>query len=105
MKEACESAGKFPLCPAQMGPASKGKGAVTLLSSMYTDGKGHNHGYPSYSSGVLIKEDEQKTIAGSLLLESQILECRLKKNGKWNCWALKGVGVEKNQEERNISLC
>lgn len=50
-------------------------GVVTLLSSMCTDGKGHN-GYTSYSSsGVLIKEDEQKTITGSLLPESQILEC------------------------------
>lgn len=49
-------------------------GVVTLLSSMCIDGKGHN-GYTSYSSsGVLIKEDEQKTIAGSLLPESQILE-------------------------------
>ena len=50
-------------------------GVVTLLSSMCIGGKGHN-GYTSYSSsGVLIKEDEQKTIAGSLLPESQILEC------------------------------
>lgn len=47
-------------------------------------GKGHN-GCTSYSSsGVLIKEDEQKTIAGSLFPESHILECRLKKReGGW----------------------
>lgn len=51
-------------------------GVVTLLSSMcIDDGKGHS-GYTSYSSsGVLIREDEQKTIAGSLLPESQILQC------------------------------
>lgn len=56
---------------------------------MGTDGKGHN-GCTSYSSsGVLIKEDEQKTIAGSLLPESQILECRLKGVSRgWNVWAL-----------------
>jgi len=47
---------------------------------MCIDGKQH-HGHTSYSpSGVLIKEDEQKTIAGSLLPESQIVECRLKRN-------------------------
>lgn len=68
-----------------MWPTSKGSGIVTLLSSRGTDGKGHN-GCTSYSSsGVLIKEDEQKTIAGSLLPESQILECRLKEGvGGWN---------------------
>lgn len=67
-----------------MWPTSKGSGIVTLLSSMGTDGKGHN-GCTSYSSsGVLIKEDEQKTIAGSLFPESHILECRLKKReGGW----------------------
>lgn len=70
----------LPTCMAQMGPTSKGRGAVTLLSSMCIDGKQH-HGYTSYSpSGVLIKEDEQKTIAGSLLPESQIVEYRLKRN-------------------------
>lgn len=62
------------------GPTSKGKGAVTLLSSMCIDGKQHR-GHTSYSpSGVLIKEDEQKTIAGSLLPKSQIVECGLKRN-------------------------
>lgn len=45
------------------GPTSKGDSSATLLSSMWSDGKGH-HVYTSYSSsGVLIKEDEQKTIA------------------------------------------
>lgn len=52
-----------------------------MLFSTCLDGKGH-HGYTRHSSsGVLIKEDEQKTIAGSLLPESQTLECGLKKNG------------------------
>lgn len=78
----------LPTYTAQIGPTSKGIGAVTLLSSMCIDGKQH-HGYTSYSPpGVLIKEDEQKTIAGSLLPESQIVECGLKRNGDWNCWAL-----------------
>lgn len=61
-------------------------------------------GYTIYSSsGVLIKEEEQKTIAGSLLSESQTLECRFfKKNHEdWNGWALeKGGGW--NQKETEI---
>lgn len=79
----------LPTCTAQMWPTRQGSGVVTLLSSMGTGGKGHN-GCTSYSSsGVLIKEDEQKTIAGSLLPESQILECRLKAVSRgWNVWAL-----------------
>lgn len=65
---------------------------------MHSDGKRH-HGYSS--SEALIKEDEQMTIAGSLLPESQILWCGWKKNidkiaGHW-----KGVRVE-NQKEREI---
>lgn len=70
----------LPACMAQVGPTSNGRGAVTLLSSMCINGKQH-HGHTSYSpSGVLIKEDEQKTIAGSLLPESQIVEYGLKRN-------------------------
>lgn len=61
-------------------------------------------GSTSYSSsGVLIKEDEQKTIAGPLLSGSQILECGFKKKkmgiGMAGPW--KGVGVE-NQKEREL---
>lgn len=76
-----------------MWPTSQGSGIVTLLSRVDSDGKGHN-GCTSYSSsGLLIKEDEQKTIAGSLLPESQVLECRLKGLGEeWNGWALVRVG-------------
>lgn len=79
----------FPTCAAQMWPTSPGSDIVTLLSGMGTDGKGHNGCTTYSSSGVLIKEDEQKTIAGSLLPESQILECKLKGGvGGWNVWAL-----------------
>lgn len=58
----------LPTCAARMGQQAKGIVQrpccpATLLSSMWSDGKGH-HVYTSYSSsGVLIKEDEQKTIA------------------------------------------
>lgn len=58
----------LPTCTARVGQQAKGMVqhpgcSATLLSSMWTDGKGH-HVYASYSSsGVLIKEDEQKTIA------------------------------------------
>lgn len=58
----------LPTCTARVGQQAKGMVqhpgcSATLLSSMWIDGKGH-HVYASYSSsGVLIKEDEQKTIA------------------------------------------
>lgn len=96
----------LPTCTAQMWPTSKGSGIVTLLSSRGTDGKGHN-GCTSYSSsGVLIKEDEQKTITGSLLPESQILECRLKEGVGGMEWlgTGKGWGLE-NRKKEKISLC
>lgn len=55
----------LPTCTARVGQQAKGMVqhpgcSATLLSSMWTDGKGH-HVYASYSSsGVLIKEDERK---------------------------------------------
>lgn len=52
------------------GPTSEGKDAVTLLPRMCTDGKRH-YGYQLFFIRSLIKEDEQKTITGSLLPESQ----------------------------------
>lgn len=82
----------------QTGPTSKGKHAVTLLSGVCIGSKGHC-GYISYSSsGVLIKEDKQKTITSSLSQKAKRRSaCGLKKH----CWTLEGVGVE-NQKERDI---
>lgn len=85
--------------------ADKQREGWTLLSSTCIDGKGHL-GCTSYSSsGVLIREDEQKTITGSLLPESQIFTVRVNEtenrvSGHW-----KGIGVENQKKKRNISLC
>lgn len=93
----------LPTHTAQMGPTSKGTGAVTCCPAcvlMVRD----TIGYTIYSSsGVLIKEEEQKTIAGSLLSESQTLECGFKKQtntriGMVGPW--KGVGVEIRKKEK-----
>lgn len=94
----------LPTHTAHIGPTSKGLGAVTCCPAcvlMVRD----TIGYTIYSSsGVLIKEDEQKTIAGSLLSESQMLECGFKKKksktriGMAGPW--KGVGVEIRKKEK-----
>lgn len=70
---------------------------MTLLSSTCVGGKGHS-GDPSYSSsGLLIKEDEQKTISGSLLSECQSLECGL--GGK--IWGMEWLGTGKGWGLKN----
>lgn len=93
----------LPTRTAQMGPTSKGMGAVTCCPAcvlMVRD----TIGYTIHSSsGVLIKEDEQKTIAGSLLSDSQMLECGFKKKKKMRIgmagpW--KGVGAEIRKKEK-----
>lgn len=77
-----------------------------MLPRMCLDGKGH-YGYIScYSSGVLITEDEQKTIADSLP-ESQMLS-RMWVKEKWRLELLgtrKGWELKIRKKEKNTSLC
>lgn len=82
------------------GATSKGRGAATLPSSTSIAGEGHHGGTSCSSSGVFIKENEQKTIAGSVTRKPHF-SVRVKE--KWGMELLgpgKGWGLKIRTKEK-----